>query len=673
MLACFGLNLATFTLLVGTPAPVEAAQGDLQLISQTFNVPADGSVTATLALPARLAGTDVTTAEVVVTVYQRIEDRAETGRVIDAAADGDYPRPDDVVTISPGCCVGSQPGQFTVTVPLEVAEVSPAALSIPRPGLYPLTVALQRDGKVLASMLSFFNRLPGADESNDTRAMNVAVAISTRSTIHVDSSGRVSLDSTAAAEATTLAEALEALTANQFPATVRVTPRVLSVLREREPDLFTRLITSLQAHQVVVEPQWPLDASVAAAAQQDQLYTAWWRAGKDSLRELGLGPSLISTSSVLVDSAIGSAGASLRRNLGAELIVMSPEVYDDLDGSIQAFTDFTGGLVSADLPNGTSIDIAVVDHIISEMLAHPLASPELTRIYVVANLLGLRQDIVTSGASAGRHSVVIAAPDLGVPDPRLLGAITALIVETPGLTPTTVDEVGFQTDRLLVDGEESSVTLPAANATDLRERIFRRAVLGNEIDAVASMLPDDDQRPQEWRDLSDLLPTSALDDSSADGVTTSIRSDLAEIRDAVQIPTSYTINLPGRRSTVRLRFLNNADVPLKIKVQLSSPSGKLVFANSDIPYVLDPGVPREVEIGVEARANGTSGVSLDVSTPNDVPLGATVALKFRVRALGLGNVLTGAVFALVLVWWLNHVRTNWRRRRRAEPATLPAS
>ncbi|HEY7626185.1 MAG TPA: DUF6049 family protein, partial [Ilumatobacteraceae bacterium] len=351
----------------------------------------------------------------------------------------------------------------------------------------------------------------------------------------------------------------------------------------------------------------------------------------------------------------------------------SPEVYDDLAGAIDEFTDFTGGLVSTKLPNGTSIDIAVVDHIISEMLSHPSASLELTRVYVVANLLGLRQGIVTSGASAARHSVVIAAPDLGVPDPALLGAISALVVETPGLAATTLDEVGFQTDRILVDGEESAVRLPSTNASELEERVFERAVLGNEIDAVASMLPDDDPRPDAWRDLADLLPTSALEDRSVDGIATSIRADLAEIRDAVQIPTSYTINLPGRRSTVRLRFLNTADVPLRIKVQLSSPPGKLVFANSDEPIVLEPGVPKEVTIDVEARANGTSGVSLDVSTPNDMPLGATVPLTFRVRALGLGNVLTGAVFALVLIWWLNHIRVTYRKRRRAETATLPAS
>ena len=207
----------------------------------------------------------------------------------------------------------------------------------------------------------------------------------------------------------------------------------------------------------------------------------------------------------------------------------------------------------------------------------------------------------------------------------------------------------------------------------MAKRIFRQAKLNNEIDAVASMLPADNDQPKGWRDLADLLPTSALDDADAAALDTTVRGELDEIRNAVQLPPAYTVNLPGKRSTVRVRFLNNSDVPLQIKVQLSSPSGKLVFNNDPQPVLLPPGVPVNVPINVEARSNGTSGVSLDVFTPNDVQLGDTVPLKFRVRALGVGNVLTIALFGLVLLWWLQHMSSAWRKRRQSRPATLPVS
>jgi len=667
LLTLFGLVAAS--LIVTVPSPVEAAQGDLQLVAQSFNVAADGTLTATLALPAKLADTDLSTADVVVTVYQRVDNRESLVGMI--APDGKLPRTDDTVTITPGCCAGPQPGQFTVSVPLEIAEVRTDALSLPRAGLYPITIAVVRNGKVLAEVLSFMNRLPAPGESSATEAMSVAVAIATQSSVHLDSNATVSLDSTTSAEMTTLADALETLTANKFPATVRIAPAVLNAM-QAEPLLFSRLITALQAHQVVAEPQWPIDPSAAAAAQQDALYRSWWRDGQDRLAALGLGPAVISTSSILVGEPIGAAGASLRRSVGARLMVMSYQIYDKLDGTLGAYRANRGALVPAALGDGDTIDVAVVDHAISKLLAHPLATPEQTRIYAVANLLALRQWVETSGDSVQRHAVVIAAPDLGVPDPQLLGAITGLIAATPGLAAATVDDVGFRTDRLILDGQEQPVTLPTSDGEELQARVNEQTLLNQDIDAVASMLPDDDERPQAWRDLSALLPTSALDDLSAQGIVTAVRADLAEIRGAVQMPAPYTVNLSGRRSTVRLQFINNADVPLKIKVQLSSPPGKLIFANSDQPVTLEPGVPTEVLVDVEARSNGTSGVTLDVSTPNDAPLSQPIALEFRVRALGVGNVITGVLFGLVLLWWVQHFRSNWRRRR-AAPATLPAS
>ena len=91
----------------------------------------------------------------------------------------------------------------------------------------------------------------------------------------------------------------------------------------------------------------------------------------------------------------------------------------------------------------------------------------------------------------------------------------------------------------------------------------------------------------------------------------------------MQVPTAYTVNLPGRQSTVRVRLVNTSDVPLQVKVQLTSPSGKLVFDNDPEPVVLPPGVSN-IPIDVKALSNGTSGVSLDVSTPNDDPIGDTI-------------------------------------------------
>ena len=452
---------------------------------------------------------------------------------------------------------------------------------------------------------------------------------------------------------------------------MRLAPAVLAGIQQLNPPLFARLVAMLPRHQILAEPRWPVDPSAAASAGQEPLYTAWLRNGEDALAALV--PTAISRSVIFVDRPVSAGGAALQRNLGARIMVMTPQIYDGLQGSIQDFSDFTGQLIAADLPNDTAFDGAVVDHTISRLLADPLPTPRQTTIYVVAHLLALQQGFETAGDIPQRHAVVLATPDLGVPDAALIGPIASLIEQTPGLAPATLDDVSLRTDRLLVEGEERPVTLPTVDGVALSRRVFNRATLDNEIGDVASMLPTTDERPEAWRSLAELLPTSALGDPDADTMIGDIRGQLAAIRGAVQVPSAYTVSLTGKRSTVRVRFVNNSDVPLSIKAQLSSPSGKLVFTNDEEPVVLPPRSPSEINFEVEARSNGTSGVTLDVFTPNDVRLAPPIPLKFRVNALGVGNVITVALIALVLLWWLEHMHAARRKHKAVPPATVPAS
>ena len=126
---------------------------------------------------------------------------------------------------------------------------------------------------------------------------------------------------------TALADTLDALDASKFPSTVRIAPEVLNGLQVSGP----RVVRSTDQprcndHQVLAEPQWPLDPSAAAAAGQGSLYTSWLRDGQDRLTSLGLGPAIVTRSTIFVDQPISVAGASLRRDQGAGLMVMTPQM-----------------------------------------------------------------------------------------------------------------------------------------------------------------------------------------------------------------------------------------------------------------------------------------------------------------------------------------------------------
>ena len=325
-----GLISTSFVALL--PAVAEAAEGDLRLVAQSFNVAADGSLTATIAMPAKLAETDLSTAVIAVAVAQRVDKREDLVPIISRTLS----RPDDTVAISPACCAGPGPGELTFSIPLEVAEVRPDALSIPRAGLYPVTIAVQREGRILSTVLTFIHRLPAAgEEVDDAERLSVGLAIGTHSAVHLDSKGTTSLDERSTIdEMTKLADTLDALNVNATPSTVRVAPGVLNGLQQLDPSLFARLIESLQLHQVVAEPQWPIDPSAAADAGQGPLYTRWLRDGQARLGLLGLGPSTITTSTIFADEPIGGDGAALRFDLGAALMVMTPQLYDSLEGTI---------------------------------------------------------------------------------------------------------------------------------------------------------------------------------------------------------------------------------------------------------------------------------------------------------------------------------------------------
>ncbi len=658
--------------LVVAATPVAAAQGTLMLVSQEFNVAADGAFAPVVELPADLITADLTSAVIEVSVYQKISDRS----TVVGNLGGALTRPTDTVVVPRANWVFVASSQIALTVPLESVTVdsstaSSDALSISSSGLFAVQVAIQLSGKTRSSLVTFINRLPSVNDGGTASdPMLIGMAIGTRTSIHVDGNGTTSLEPSAVTEYGKLADTLGAI-GTTMPTTIAVAPQALAELQTADPVLFDRLIAALQQHQVAAEPLWPIDPSVAAAAGQQAQYTTWLRDGAAALTAKL--ENSASRATVLVDYAISADGATLLSNLGAELIVMAPSLYDTLDGSIKQYSDSTGELAAADLTNNDSINVAVIDHAISELLTNPLASPAQTAIVAVAQLLATRARIESLGGVPHRHAVVLGTPDLGVPDAPLTQRVTALIATTPGLAPTGLDKIGLSTDRYISDGQEQRVRLPTVDGAALQRRVFAQASIGNEIEMVASMLPADDPRPAGWRSRVALLPTTALNDADTATMTNEVEGELAALRQAVRVPVVSTVNLSGRRSTVRLRFNNDSDVPLSIKVRLSSPPGKLEFTDNPEPIVLEPHSYREIPFAVVAKSNGTSGVTLETFAPNDAPLGSPVAMQFRVNALGLGNVVTVALVGVVLLWWLQHARSV-RRKRRLDPAdTLPAS
>jgi hypothetical protein len=212
------------------------------------------------------------------------------------------------------------------------------------------------------------------------------------------------------------------------------------------------------------------------------------------------------------------------------------------------------------------------------------------------------------------------------------------------------------------------VGLPAKVAGDLAPRVALITELSTDAISTASMLPADDQRIQEWNRLIDALPTSALTDAASQRIAAALRKEFTELRTAIGLPAKFSFNLTGRTGTIPVNLHNSASIPLKVRLRLTS--SKLVFPKGDQVVILPPESFTHVQVPVEARSNGSSGVRLEVFPPaGTTSLAPAVESTATITALsGVAPLITAAALLLLAAWWGRHLRGNRKGRRAAQAA-----
>ncbi len=656
--------LLTTGFIGATSAPVAVAAGQLTLLSQDFNLAVDGSLRFVVEFPDGLPVAGLPNATLVVTAYRAVSTR-------DAVADalrGDLPRSTDTVDLPLEQLARTADNSVQGFVQLESVARTPEKLQLPVAGLYPLTLEVRDGDEVVADLITFVNRLPAPNEGNTNPSDDLRVALAMRTTgeVRLDGSGEAIMDDEVIGELTHLADVLEAIEPTGIPATIGVPPAWLAALRAiGEGELADRLTAGLSRHDVLSAPRLPLDASRAADAGRQALYTEWLRDGDDIIAAAVEKPSVRTIT--FVASPLDQGGAALHRDLGSRLLVITSDLYDQLPNSLRQFTDTTR-LLTIEVSPGVRMNATVPDRDTAVLLAET-THPALSAIVTIAELLATRQELLDDDEVPSRRGITLATPDLSLPATSTIDAIASLLAETPGLNPTTLDEIGVRTEQLTRDRDLVVIGLPATVAGSLDTRLAPVADLEVEAAAVASMLPTNDPRLAEWTRLIDELPTSALSDAQVTLIISDLQQQFLAIRESVGVPPPYKFTLTGRRTPVRIKLHNSSDTPLTVLVRMRS--SKLLFPSGDQKVTLPPQSFYDVEVPIEVRSNGTFPVTLEVLTGNgDVHIAPPVTLTARVTAIsGLGNLVTGALLLVVITWWARHVRKN-RRRRAAQKASL---
>jgi len=265
------------------------------------------------------------------------------------------------------------------------------------------------------------------------------------------------------------------------------------------------------------------------------------------------------------------------------------------------------------------------------------------------------------------RSFVLATPDLGIPDPDVLAVIEGFVDEHPDVAFQTLSFVPGSTSPFLINGDPVRVTLPATAGPDLTNRVHEIDLVSLHAAHVATMLPSDDPRPEQWRTELEGLISTGIDDATVTRRLVRIERELQTIEEAIQLPAPFTFTLAGEASTITLRIGNTSTTELRVGVRVSGPS-RLAFPEPDTEWSLAAGSITDVTIPIEARSNGTSEVVVEVHTPSGAVIGEPIVLTVRVNALsGLGQLLTGAALLVLATWWFSHFRRK-RRLRNSAPA-----
>ncbi len=597
-----------------------------------------------------------------VTNYQPLTDSDDVDRVVGSDVDPDsFGQAIDGVAIADVrervSVAGDGTVEFTLEIPTDVVDSVEQRMKFESPGMYPLRVQLlvgdTDDDDVVATAGTIVQRLPGpltqAPPPINLSVVTVMPAPLPRATPAEQASAQRSLDG-----AVELAAGLDA------PVTLEVPPTLVAE-QASTPLGAERLAQALSGDELVSLPLAALDVSSAVAVGRAETYTRLVNAGEELLT------SAVPTTPVvrtvwMTDEPLSAQGAQQLRDLGTRIVIMPAALYRD---SVAPRLPERGLFVDAELPDGATLPIMVVDPLSAELTTSAAdeilvnSTPAEWSVQTASRILIDRDDL-DANAPPARRSLILTAPDLATPDGRLLGALVELATTTPSLRFAAASSLIGVTDTQQVGNSAVTVTLPQVAGPSLEQRVQLIDQTGAAMFSAASMLAPDDPRPTVWsNDLDSLISTAYSDDDVAE-VTTALLAEADALTKAVVLPEPFTFTLAGRNGTIEVRLGNTSSEPLNVVMQLDS--SKVEFPDGDQAVTLRPNDETTIVVPVEARSNGTSPITLTVTTPAGAMIDEPVTLTSRVTGFtGFGQLLTGGFILILLTWWFSH----WRAKRRA--------
>ncbi|MFM7307903.1 MAG: hypothetical protein ACKO2Q_08000, partial [Actinomycetota bacterium] len=447
------------------------------------------------------------------------------------------------------------------------------------------------------------------------------------------------------------------------PVSIRIRPELIDALTRSsspdDPQLLADLVGKLPENDVLVGTFRRTSVAAYATAELKAAFEAQLLRGETVLDAVN-GPTLSTRTTWLTNEALDAAAVDLLRGFGVTNVV----AVGDAVRAYGTGTDTARPYAMRSSTNGVVLSLA--DTRYARLLDQATGTAHESAVAIAAELLAQRAAIANSAigpaALANRHVVLASAA--GVPEePLIATTLLKLLRAAPQLS--------LRSSRDLTPSLEGLARIqpPAITTVDALAIQTRTNAALAAVESVREVLATNAGVTDNWTEVIDVANDTSLTEERRNEYLQAVLTQVDSVRNAVVLPSS-SFTFGSRESQLRLSLDNSSNFALSMRLQATSPAGKMTFTPSSIDIVIPANGQREVVIDATARSNGLIPVELMLMSPSGAVLDVA-EVRVRVNAIaGLGRGVSTVFLVLLAAWWGIHTRRQIKQRKAKEHPTL---
>ncbi len=591
---------------VTTDSVADAQTAELQVLSQTPYVAADGAFSVTLAWDGAVGPETTVSAR----IYPAVPDEAALATPVSGDVLSRFPNPNEPLVLN---SVIDQGGVFTFEIPIRSFTAADGRVLLDAAGVYPVVIEVREADGPVSTIRTHLIRLPTETAEIVSLPTNVVINVS-------------SADGLELREVIPILERYPSM-----PVLVVLEEGVIPQL-ETDDELRNAFKEALGGRPLTAIPDFDLDPSALAEIGKPELYGTALSSTRQRLDNLGL---IVNESVLPLDSNLTATGAQMLGELGVEIVMEYSLVSTD------------GGSVEV----GEGLRVLTIDQRRTLQLRQTDDNNGVLRAHELLAELAVRQ-------RSDRSPVVIGGDELRSVDLNALDVLLSAL-EQPGL----VEAVDVNT----ATGSGSAIPLrlverPAQDLLVIEDEL--NALLAD-LDTYRTFYVAGGTSPDQFDQgvVASLARTLNQDERARE--IGRLRASINDQIGSVSLVDGQSVTLAANSAAIPITVTNDGAGIRQVTLRFQSDR---IDVTGGSTQTVDLGQGQNTfDIEVESRSLGLSPLNIEVwTTDGRTQLSST---QYRVRSTaipGLGFLLSGAALGFLIVWWFFSIRRSRKERREAE-------